>query len=341
MGSIALDGVVLTADVAGRRARRGDAARDADPRRRGRRLRDALRRRLPGRRRQRRRGRLPRHERLGARGRARRRRRDRRDGRRRWSAISPQARLGGGPARGHRDRSQPGGVAHERPVRGSRAQHARSPTRSSPASSAVFAAPPSSAAPRSRRSSTSTPSSSGSRHCVGVANGTDALELALRAVGRRPGDEVILPANTFIATAEAVVPDRRACRCWSTVDDEHLLIDPRLRRARRSPPRTQAIVPVHLFGQIAPMEELARSPTPRACRRRGRRAVPGRAPGTARRRGRSGGVAATSFYPGKNLGASGDAGAVTTDDAAHRRARCARWRNHGSPTQVRARRRSA
>ena len=96
----------------------------------------------------------------------------------------------------------------------------------------------------------------GATHCVGVANGTDAIELALRAVGVRPGGEVILPANTFIATAEAVsrlggVP------VLVDVDPVHLLIDPAAVRAAVGP-RTEAIVPVHLFGQTAAVEEIGK-----------------------------------------------------------------------------------
>ena len=152
----------------------------------------------------------------------------------------------------------------------------------------------------------------GTGHCVGVANGTDALELALRAVGVQAGGEVILPANTFIATAEAVA--RLGARpVLADVDPEHLLIDPD-RVAEAVGPRTQAIVPVHLFGQTAPVERII----PLALD--GGAAVvedAAQAQG-ASRHGRAAGslghAAATSFYPGKNLGAAGDAGAVATQD---------------------------
>ncbi|GAA2723962.1 DegT/DnrJ/EryC1/StrS family aminotransferase [Cellulomonas aerilata] len=153
----------------------------------------------------------------------------------------------------------------------------------------------------------------GVQHCVGVANGTDALELALRAAGVRPGDEVVLPANTFIATAEA------ASRIGAVpvpvdVDPRYLLMDPDAVRAAVGP-RTGALVPVHLFGQVAPVEELLKIAADAgvplvedAAQSQG-----------ARRHGRPAGsfglAAGTSFYPGKNLGAAGDAGAVTTDDA--------------------------
>jgi len=153
----------------------------------------------------------------------------------------------------------------------------------------------------------------GVSHAVGVANGTDALELALRAVGVTPGGEVILPANTFIATAEA------ASRIGAVpvpvdVDPVHLLIDPDAVRAALTP-RTQAVVPVHLFGQVAPVEVLMKIAADAgvplvedAAQSQG-----------ARRLGQPAGsfglAAGTSFYPGKNLGAAGDAGAVLTDDA--------------------------
>jgi len=147
----------------------------------------------------------------------------------------------------------------------------------------------------------------GVRHGVGVANGTDALELALRAAGVRPSDEVIVPANTFVATALAVVR-AGATPVFADCDADHQLIDP---AALRIGPRTRAVIAVHLYGQMAPMEALSA-------------AAPGlvliedaaQAHG-AMRSGRQAGtvglVAGTSFYPGKNLGAYGDGGAVLTD----------------------------
>jgi dTDP-4-amino-4,6-dideoxygalactose transaminase len=152
----------------------------------------------------------------------------------------------------------------------------------------------------------------GVRACIGVANGTDALELALRAVGVGPGGEVILPANTFVATAEAVV--RAGARpVIVDVDPESLLIDTDM-VGRAVGPRTQAIVPVHLFGQTAPVEALV----PLAAKRAVAVVEDAAQAQGARRFGRPAGslghIAATSFYPGKNLGAAGDAGAVTTND---------------------------
>jgi dTDP-4-amino-4,6-dideoxygalactose transaminase len=152
----------------------------------------------------------------------------------------------------------------------------------------------------------------GARHCIGVANGTDALELALRAGGVSPGGEVILPANTFIATAEAV-SRIGAIPVPVDVDPQYLLISPSAVAAAVTS-RTQAIVPVHLFGQTAFVEQLI--PIAESC---GAVIVEDAAQSQgATRFGRSAGTlslaAGTSFYPGKNLGAAGDAGAVLTND---------------------------
>lgn len=151
-------------------------------------------------------------------------------------------------------------------------------------------------------------------HCIGVANGTDAVELALRAAGVGPGDAVVLPANTFAATAEAVV--RAGARpVLADVDPEYLLIDP----AQVAPLLTgdvRALLPVHLHGQPAPMERLLE-----LAEQSGTVLIEDAAQAHgADRHGRPAGswgrLAATSFYPGKNLGAYGDGGAVLTDSAA-------------------------
>ena len=152
----------------------------------------------------------------------------------------------------------------------------------------------------------------GARACVGVGNGTDALEMALRVVGVCHGAEVVLPANTFIATAEAVL--RAGARpVFVDVDDEALLIDPSAVEAALTE-RTAAVIGVDLYGQVAPFERL-----PTSLADRGILVVEDGAQSQgAIRHGRSAGtfgtVAATSFYPGKNLGAYGDGGAVITDD---------------------------
>ena len=148
-------------------------------------------------------------------------------------------------------------------------------------------------------------------HCIGVGNGTDALELCLRAVGVGAGDEVILPANTFIATAEAV---RRtgAVPVLADCDPVHLLLDPHS-ALERVTPRTRAIMPVHLFGQCAPVETLEGELPENVVLIEDAAQAQG-----ALRHGRAAGglgaLAGTSFYPGKNLGAAGDGGAVLTDD---------------------------
>ncbi|MFC8682206.1 DegT/DnrJ/EryC1/StrS family aminotransferase [Microbacterium ureisolvens] len=154
----------------------------------------------------------------------------------------------------------------------------------------------------------------GVEHVVGISNGTDALELAYRAIGVGPGDEVIMPANTFIATAEAA-SRIGAVPVFVDVDDEYLLIDPDAIEAAITS-RTKAIAPVHLFGQTAPMELIAPIAAKHGLDVVEDAAQSQGASGPAGRAGALSRVAATSFYPGKNLGAAGDAGAVMTDDAA-------------------------
>ncbi len=169
----------------------------------------------------------------------------------------------------------------------------------------------------------------GTRHCVAVANGTDAIEIALRALGVGPGDECVLPANTFLATAEAVCRIGAIPVLVDCADDGTYLLDPGAVEAAIGP-RTAAIIPVHLYGQAAPVERLM----PMAGRA-GIWVVEDAAQAQGARRdgigaGALGHAAATSFYPGKNLGAFGDAGATLTDsaDAAERMRLIA---NHGSP----------
>jgi dTDP-4-amino-4,6-dideoxygalactose transaminase len=151
-------------------------------------------------------------------------------------------------------------------------------------------------------------------HCVGVANGTDAIELMIRALDIGPGHEVIVPANTFVATAEAV------SRAGATVvladcDPRDLLLDPDAVAARIGG-RTRAVVAVDLYGQLAPLRALQAMLNDRGIvlLEDAAQAQGARQDGTA-----IGGVAlaaATSFYPGKNLGAYGDAGAVVTQSSA-------------------------
>jgi len=154
----------------------------------------------------------------------------------------------------------------------------------------------------------------GVRHVIGVSNGTDALELAYRAAGLRPGDEVIMPANTFIATAEAA-SRIGAVPVFVDVDDDCLLIDPAALEAAISS-RTRLIVPVHLFGQTAPMELIVPIAEKHGLVVVEDAAQSQGASGPSGRAGALGRISATSFYPGKNLGAAGDAGAIMTNDAA-------------------------
>ncbi len=166
----------------------------------------------------------------------------------------------------------------------------------------------------------------GCAHAIGVSSGTDALKLALIAVGVKPGDEVIVPANTFIATAEAVSHIGARPVFVDCLADSGL-IDPEAIGPAMGP-RTTAIVPVHLYGRPADLDAVQRAADAHglavvedACQAHG-------ATWRGRPVGSFGAAAAFSFYPGKNLGALGDGGAVTTrDDAVAAKARL--YRNHG------------
>jgi dTDP-4-amino-4,6-dideoxygalactose transaminase len=153
----------------------------------------------------------------------------------------------------------------------------------------------------------------GGVHAVGCANGTDALVLALRALDIGPGDEVIVPAFTFAATAEAVVL-AGATPVFADIEPDTFAIDPRS-AASLIGPRTRALLPVHLFGQCARMEPLAALAEKASLRivEDAAQAIGARWRGKAA--GALGHVAAFSFYPTKNLGAPGDGGMVTTADA--------------------------
>jgi dTDP-4-amino-4,6-dideoxygalactose transaminase len=166
-------------------------------------------------------------------------------------------------------------------------------------------------------------------HCVGVGNGTDAIEIALRALGVGPGDECIIPANTFVATAEAVCRAGAVPVLADCADDGTYLLDTAAVEAAVTP-RTGAILPVHLYGQAAAVEALVP-----VAEKVGAWIVEDAAQSQGARRngvgaGALGHAAATSFYPGKNLGAYGDAGAVLTDSA-EVAARMRMIRDHGSP----------
>jgi dTDP-4-amino-4,6-dideoxygalactose transaminase len=167
----------------------------------------------------------------------------------------------------------------------------------------------------------------GTQHCVALTNGTAALHLTLLALDIKPGDEVITVAHTFIATAEAISAVG-ARPVFVDIDPVSYTMDPAL-LDRAITPRTRAILPVHLYGQTADMDTILevanRHAIPvieDACQAHG-------AEYKGRRAGSLGVAGCFSFYPGKNLGACGEGGAVTTDDPEF--ARCIRmWRDHGS-----------
>jgi len=164
-------------------------------------------------------------------------------------------------------------------------------------------------------------------HSVGLANGLDALTLALRALNIGPGDEVIVPSNTYIATWLAV-SSVGATPVPVEPDPNNHNIDTTLIEAAITP-RTRAILPVHLYGQPADLD-----PILEIARRYGLRVIEDAAQAhgasyKGRRIGAHGDIVCWSFYPGKNLGALGDAGAVTTNDAALAE-RVALLRNYGS-----------
>ena len=190
----------------------------------------------------------------------------------------------------------------------------------------------------------------GARSCVGIGSGTDALRFALLGAGVQPGDTVLTVPNTFIATTEAIshvgaLPD------FIDVDERTATMDPDKLRAyletqcasspgitqpvsRRTGRPVTTIVPVHLYGQMADMDpilELAErfhlTVVEDACQAHGAEYF-SRKHGTWRKAGTMGRAAAFSFYPGKNLGACGEAGAITTDDEALARY-CRMMRDHG------------
>ena len=153
----------------------------------------------------------------------------------------------------------------------------------------------------------------GTSHCVGVASGTAALTLAFQASGIGPGDEVIVPAHTFIASALAVV-HAGATPVFCDVDDGTGLIDPSAAGAAIGE-RTAAILAVHLYGQVADMDALGELAERNGLALFEDAAQAHGATWCGRRAGTLGAAGAFSFYPSKNLGALGDAGAVCTSDA--------------------------
>jgi len=163
----------------------------------------------------------------------------------------------------------------------------------------------------------------GTRHCIGVANGTDALAIALRALGVGPGDEVVLPSYTFYATAEATA-NAGAVPVFCDVDPRTFCVTAETVKAAITP-RTKAIIAVHLYGNVAPMAELRELGLP--VLEDAAQAAGGRLEGAMA--GALGDAATFSFFPSKNLPCLGDGGAVVTnDDGVAKLAR--RLRFHGS-----------
>jgi dTDP-4-amino-4,6-dideoxygalactose transaminase len=163
----------------------------------------------------------------------------------------------------------------------------------------------------------------GVEHCVGVANGTDALTIALRALGVQPGDEVVCPSFTFYATAEAIV-NAGARPVFCDVDPATGCVTAET-VARAVTDRTRAIVPVHLFGNVAAIDELRGMGVPvleDAAQAAG-------ATADGRRAGSLGTAATFSFFPSKNLPCLGDGGAIVTSDEAVAAA-ARKLRFHGS-----------
>src|SRR5262245_53332412 len=150
------------------------------------------------------------------------------------------------------------------------------------------------------------------KHCIGVGNGTDALFISLKGLGIGAGDEVITAANSFIATSEAITATG-AQVVFCDIDPKTYNIDVNLIEEKITP-RTKAIIPVHLYGQPADMH-----PILELARRYGLKIIEDAAQAhgaryKGQRIGSLGDVACFSFYPGKNLGAYGDAGAIVTND---------------------------
>jgi dTDP-3-amino-3,4,6-trideoxy-alpha-D-glucose transaminase len=163
----------------------------------------------------------------------------------------------------------------------------------------------------------------GTSHAIGVGNGTDAITIALRAMGVGPGDDVVVPSFTFYASAEAI-PPTGARPVFCDVDPETFCVTADTVRAALTP-RTKAVIAVHLFGNAAPVAEIDALGVPVL-------EDAAQAAGTVTSQGRPGalGVAATfSFFPSKNLGCFGDGGAITTNDA-EIADRCRMLRFHGS-----------
>ncbi len=159
----------------------------------------------------------------------------------------------------------------------------------------------------------------GVKHTIPCANGTDALQIAMMALGLQPGDEVITPSFTYIATTE-VIALLKLVPVFVEVDPKTFCVDP-VAIEKAVTPKTKAIVPVHLYGQAAPMEEIMA-----IAKRHNIYVIEDNAQaigcdyffkeGSKKKTGTIGHIGTTSFYPSKNLGAFGDGGAIFTNDDA-------------------------
>lgn len=152
----------------------------------------------------------------------------------------------------------------------------------------------------------------GVQHCVAVANGTDAIEIALQAIGVESGDEVLVPANTFIATAEAV-SNIGARPVFVDIDPLSYNIDP-AKIEEKITPRTKAVIPVHLYGLPAEMDKIMAVARKHELKVLEDSAQAHGATYKGQKVSSFGDAATFSFYPSKNLGAFGDAGAIVTNN---------------------------
>ncbi len=167
----------------------------------------------------------------------------------------------------------------------------------------------------------------GVKHCLGVNSGTDALTLALKAIGIKQGDEIIIPANTFVATAESV-SHCGAIPVLVDMDKHTYLINPELIEQKITK-KTRAIIPVHLYGQMCDMDKIMNIAKQHnlfviedSCQSHG-------AEFKGKKAGSIGHLGCFSFYPGKNLGAYGEGGAITTNSDEYAEA-IIKLRDHGA-----------
>ncbi len=167
----------------------------------------------------------------------------------------------------------------------------------------------------------------GSSYCIGVGNGLDALKIALQAIGIEPGDEVLVPSHTFVATALAVA-NAGAIPIFIEPDMETHNLDPELIE-RSISKRSRAIIPVHMYGSPCDMNRIAEIARHFSLHIVEDNAQAHGAVYDGKKTGSLGDIAATSFYPTKNLGALGDGGAITTNDSELAK-KCQLLRNYGS-----------